>query len=169
MPTFIDVQGRTWSIDITVATLKRVRALVGVDLIEAAGGTLLDRLVTDPVLLGDVLYACVKPQADERHVSDEEFGKALAGDVVEAATTALLEAFVAFFPSPRRRVLEKAVAKLAGWRTAALTAAEARLDDPALEAAVQAAVRAATPLSPPPPRGTSSGSAPASSASTLAG
>lgn len=155
MPTFSDVQGRSWSIAITVATLKRVRALAGIDLMEALSGTLLDRLVSDPVLLGDVLYACVKPQADERQVTDDDFGRALAGDVIDAATSALLEAFVAFFPNPRRRVLEKAVAKLAGWRTAALTAAEARLDDPRLEAAVQAQLG-----------GGSSGSAPASSAST---
>jgi hypothetical protein len=152
MPTFTDVQGRAWSIDINVATLRQVRALSGIDLMEALGGTLLDRLVSDPVLLGDVLYACVKPQADERQVNDEAFGRALAGDVIDAATAALLEAFVAFFPHPRRRVLGKAVAKLAGWRAAALAAAEARLDDPALEAAVQAQVA-----------GTSSGSAPASS------
>lgn len=157
MPTFTDVQGRTWSIDISVATLKRVRSLTSIDLLDAVGGTLLDRLVADPVLLGDVLYAVVKPQADERRISDEDFGRALAGDVVDAATTALLEAFVAFFPSPRRRVLQKAVAKLAGWRTAALTAAEAKLDDPALEAAVQAALA-----------GTSSGNVPASSGSSPA-
>jgi hypothetical protein len=163
MPTFTDVQGRTWSIDITVATLKRVRGITGIDLLDAVGGTLLDRLVSDPVLLGDVLYAVVKPQADERRVSDEDFGRALAGDVVDAATTALLEAFVAFFPSPRRRVLQKAVAKLAGWRAAALTAAEAKLDDPALEAAVQAALR--QPQAPP---GTSSGSVLASSGSSPA-
>jgi hypothetical protein len=161
MPTFTDVQGRSWNVEVTVASIKRVRHLAHVDLLETVGSTLLDRLVADPVLLGDVLYALVKPQADERHLSDEDFGRALAGDVVEAATTALLESFVAFFPSPRRRVLQKAVAKLAGWRAAALTAAEAKLDDPALEAAVQAALRQPQAL-----HGTSSGTAPGSSAST---
>ena len=158
MRTFTDSMGRSWSLEITVATLKRVRAVAGVDLIEAAGGTLLDRLVADPVLLGDVLYACVKPQADERKITDEDFGRSLAGDAIDHATTALLEEFVAFFPSPRRRVLERALAKLAGWRAEALSAAEARLNDPALDAAVLAALR-----------GRSSGSAPASAGSTPPG
>ena len=63
MRTFTDALQRPWVVEITVSTLKRVRALAGVDLMEAAGGSLLDRLVADPVLLGDVLYACVKPQA----------------------------------------------------------------------------------------------------------
>jgi hypothetical protein len=158
MHTFTDALGRSWSIEITVSTLKRVRALAGVDLIEAAGGTLLDRLVADPVLLGDVLFACVKPQADERKISDEDFGRSLAGDAIDTATTALLEEFVAFFPKPRRQVLAQALAKLAGWRAAALSAAEARLNDPALDAAVLAALR-----------GPSSGSAPASAGSTPPG
>jgi hypothetical protein len=157
MRTFTDALGRSWSLEITVATLKRVRALAGVDLIEAAGGTLLDRLVADPVLLGDVLFACVKPQADERKVTDEDFGRSLAGDAIDHATTALLEEFVAFFPSPRRRVLTQALAKLAGWRAAALSAAEARLNDPALDVAVLAALRQPGP---------SSGNAPASAGST---
>ena len=158
MRTFTDALNRSWSLEITVATLKRVRAVAGVDLIEAAGGTLLDRLVADPVLLGDVLYACVKPQADERKLSDEDFGRSLAGDAIDQATTALLEEFVAFFPSPRRRVLEQALAKLAGWRAAALAAAEARLNDPDLDAVVLAALH-----------GRLSGSAPASAASTPPG
>jgi hypothetical protein len=160
MRTFSDALGRSWSIEITVATLKRVRALAGVDLIEAAGGTLLDRLVADPVLLGDVLYACVKPQADERKITDEDFGRSLAGDSIDTATTALLEEFVAFFPNPRRRVLTQALTKLAGWRAAALAAAEARLNDPALEQAIQAAL-----TQPPALPGTASGSVPASAAS----
>lgn len=156
MHTFTDALDRSWSVEITVASLKRIRALAGVDLLEAAGGSLLDRLVSDPVLLGDVLYAAVKPQADERKFSDEDFGRALAGDAIDRATTALLEEFVAFFPTPRRRILEKALAKLAGWRQQALVAAETRLDDPALDRAVMAALH---------PPGGSSGSAPASSAS----
>ncbi len=169
MTAFTDACGRSWSVDITVATLKRIRTLTGTDLLEAAGGTLLDRLVADPVLLGDVLYACVKPQADERKLTDEDFGRALAGDAIDAATTALIEAFVAFFPSPRRRILAKAAAKLAGWRTAVLTAAEAKLDDPALDEAIRKALTATTepPLHPPGPHGpgTLSANAPASSAS----
>jgi len=163
MRTFTDALNRSWSLEITVATLKRVRAVAGVDLIEAAGGTLLDRLVADPVLLGDVLYACVKPQADERKITDEDFGRSLAGDTIDTATTALLEEFVAFFPSPRRRVLTQALAKLAGWRAAALSAAEAHLNDPALDQAVLAALQQLPSQSRQ--SGALSGSAPASAGS----
>ncbi len=157
MRTFTDALNRSWSIEITVATLKRVRALTTVDLMDIVSGTLIDRLLADPVLLGDVLYACVKSQADERKLTDEDFGRALAGDCIEAATVALLEALALFFPNPRRRVLEKLLHKLAGWRAQAIAAAEARLDDPALEQTVAMALAAP---------GSSSGSVRASSAST---
>ena len=69
MKTFTDNTGRTWTLSVTVGTIKRVRALCSVDLaniitIEAGKAPnvgLLDRLASDPVLLVDVLYAVCKP------------------------------------------------------------------------------------------------------------
>jgi len=105
MRTFKDNAGRTWTVDINVATLKRVRGLTGVDLMQVIEGTLIEKLIRDPVLLCDVVYAVCKPEADAATppVSDEEFGKAMAGDAIEAATTAVLEELVGFCPSPRDR------------------------------------------------------------------
>lgn len=103
MRQFKDNAGRTWTVDINVATLKRVRGLTGVDLMQVIEGTLIEKLIRDPVLLCDVVYAVCKPEADAAKVSDEEFGKAMAGDAIEAATTAVLEELVGFCPSPRDR------------------------------------------------------------------
>jgi hypothetical protein len=103
MQTFKDNAGRTWTVDINVATLKRVRGLTGEDLMQVIEGTLIEKLIRDPVLLCDVVYAICKPEADSRSVSDDEFGKAMAGDAIEAATTAVLEELVDFCPSPRDR------------------------------------------------------------------
>ncbi len=105
MRTFKDNAGRPWSVEINVASLKRVRGLTGTDLMQVIEGTLIEKLVRDPVLLCDVVYAICKPEADTRTppVSDEEFGKAMAGDAIEAATTAVLEELVSFCPSPRDR------------------------------------------------------------------
>lgn len=103
MKQFKDNAGRTWTVDINVATLKRVRGLAGVDLMQVIEGTLIEKFIRDPVLLCDVVYAICKPEADTAKVSDEEFGKAMAGDAIEAATGAVLEELVAFCPSPRDR------------------------------------------------------------------
>lgn len=103
MRQFKDNAGRTWTVDINVATLKRVRGLTGVDLMQVIEGTLIEKLIRDPVLLCDVVYAVCKPEADAAKVSDEEFGKAMAGDAIEAATGALLDELISFCPSPRDR------------------------------------------------------------------
>ncbi|MBK9189945.1 MAG: hypothetical protein IPM33_13465 [Phycisphaerales bacterium] len=105
MRTFKDNAGKQWSVEINVAALKRVRGLTGTDLMQVIEGTLIEKLIRDPVLLCDVVYAICKPDADTRTppVSDEEFGKAMAGDAIEAATTAVLEELVSFCPSPRDR------------------------------------------------------------------
>ncbi len=159
MRTFSDATGRSWSVAITVDTIKRVRALVQVDLLEAVSGTLLERLASDPILLCDVLFAAVKPEADLRQVSDADFGRAMAGDAIEQATRALLEDLVDFFPQPKRRVLSKALGTLLTWQAKALSAAESRLDSPQLASQLEAV------LARHEPPGTSSGIAPASSAS----
>ena len=105
MKTFNDNAGRSWNVEVNVAAIKRVRGLTQVNLLEIIEGTLIEKLVRDPVLLCDVIYAICKPQADERQppVTDEEFGRAMAGDAIEHATAALLEELVSFCPSPRDR------------------------------------------------------------------
>jgi hypothetical protein len=82
------------------------------------------------------LYAVCQPQALREQVSDEAFGQALAGDVIDRATTALLEGLIEFFPEPRRRLLEKATAKYRQVQTKALELLEANLDNPQLEAKI---------------------------------
>lgn len=159
MHAFKDNQGREWTVEINVAALKRVRGLAGVDLmqvIEGSGG-LVERLVRDPVLLCDVIYAVCKPQADSRDVSDEAFGEAMAGDAIEHATGALLEELVSFCPSPRDRAnLGRVLKATREVMDRARDIVEARLDSGELEEAAEEALRTL---------GTSSGSAPASPAS----
>jgi hypothetical protein len=103
MKTFTDNAGRTWTVAINVDAIKRVRDLLEVDLLEVLDGKLIEKLYRDPVLLCDVVYAACKPEADARNVSDEDFGRAMAGDAIEHATKALLEELVGFSPSPRDR------------------------------------------------------------------
>ena len=172
MKTFVDNAGRTWTVAINVDAIKRVRDLVDVNLLEVIEGKLLERLIGDPVLLCDVIYAVCKPEADAKSaggVTDTDFGRAMAGDAIDGATTALLEDLVDFFPQGRRRVLAKALAKLRKFETAALSAVEVRLDSPELERRMAADLAALeTETAVPTPPGSLSGSVPASSDSGLA-
>ena len=118
MKSFTDNLGRTWTLVVNVAAIKRVRALCGVDLnaiVEVdrnnnPSAELLERLSTDPVLLVDVLYAVCKTECDQKGVTDEDFGAAMAGDAIEQATAALLDEVVDFFPTAKRVALQKILA-----------------------------------------------------------
>jgi hypothetical protein len=155
MKTFNDNAARSWTVQVNVDAIKRVRDLAQVNLLEVVEGKLLERLISDPILLCDVIYCLCKPEADAKSISDVEFGRAMAGDAIDGATTALLEELVDFFPQAKRRVLAKALAKLQKLQTAALAAVETRLDSPELDR--QMALRLAQLEN-------SSGSAPESSA-----
>jgi len=157
MKTFTDNTGRAWSLAINVDAVKRVKALVNIDLLQAVEGKLIEQLVSDPILLCDVVYVLCKPQADQLGVSDEDFGRAMAGDAIEQATSAMLEELVDFFPSRRRALLTKAVGKFRTLQETVISAAEARLESGMIEqrlaielAALDAEITAT--LQPPPRR-----------------
>ncbi|MGE4157611.1 MAG: hypothetical protein AB7F75_00775 [Planctomycetota bacterium] len=165
MKTFKDNAGRTWTVTVNVDAIKRVRSLLDVNLLDAVDGKLLERLVTDPVLLCDVIYCVCKPEADAKNIADEDFGRSMAGDAIEHATTALLEELVDFFPLGKRRVLLKALGKLKTLEAKALAVAEKRIDSPELEAEMEAALNSASPAR---TIGSSYGNSPVPSASTPA-
>jgi len=142
--TFKDNAGRTWTVCVNVDAIKRVRTELDVNLMEAVEGDLLERLSTDPVLLCDVIYVVCRPEADAQQISDEDFGRAMAGDAIEHATTAILEELVDFFPRGKRRVLHKALAKLQAVEAKAVEYAQARLEDPELDRRIEAALSSPT-------------------------
>ena len=112
MKTFVDSFNRTWSVSVNVATIKRVKSLMGLNLMEAVTGDLIESLKADPCLLVDVLYCVCKNEADAKGISDESFGEAMAGDAIENATDAFLDELIEFFPSEKKMILKKAFQKV---------------------------------------------------------
>ena len=159
MHTFADTQGRTWTVTINVDVIRRVRSILSINLLEAIEGRLLERLITDPVLLCDILFVVIQPEAIAKVVSDEDFGRSLGGDVLDLATTALLEELVDFFPSAKRTVFRKALIKLKQLETLAIETATQRLESRELEERMKAAISGTRVAS---TFGNSSGSSPAS-------
>jgi len=139
MKTFTDTAGRTWTIALTIDAAKRVKSLLDVNLLELEAGDppLLTRLGTDVILLCDVIFALVKPQADAAGVTDEEFGRALGGEAILAAQTALYEELVDFFRKLGRGDLAKAVDAQRRMIDLAVARIETRIDGLDLEAAVE--------------------------------
>ena len=141
MKVFKDSNGQDWQIALNVLQMKRVRAALGVNLVNvitldkdgAVKVDLIDRIANDPCLLVDILWVLVEGQAKAIGITDEQFGTALVGDAIERATAAFLDELVDFFPGARRLFLKKAVdlaRKYAGEWTTVLAKA---LESPELE------------------------------------
>lgn len=157
MKVFKDKDGRDWTMAIDVNASKRVKAICGVDLFSVLDGKLIGELMGDPELLVNVIYAICKPEADAASMTDEQFGGRLVGDAIDAATKALVEDLIDFFPQARRQVIRKAVEKMRAIEAAGIELATKRIDAMAVGTIVNAVE---TP-------GDSSGNSPASSGSTL--
>lgn len=130
MHTFADNLGRMWYVAVNVATIRRVRAALNIDLYQLCddGMQALGKLVADPVRLADVLYVLCQEDAREKRVSDEDFGRALGGDAIQAAAEALVEELVDFFPDERSRAaLRRVIAAGRQVRTKLLDHAETML------------------------------------------
>ena len=140
MKTFVDSANRTWTLSLTIDAAKRVKGLLNVNLLELESGDppLLTRLGTDVILLCDVIFALVKPQADDAGVTDQQFGAALGGDVILAAQTAFYEELVDFFRKLGRSDLAKAVDAQRKMIDLAVRRIETRIDRLDLEAEINA-------------------------------
>lgn len=140
MKSFKDNEGREWLVSINVDTVKRVKSLIDVDLLDIGDGKLFERLCDNPITLVDVLYCVCFPQVQQRQLTDVDFGKAMGGDAIDHATTALMESLIDFFPSRRRQVLQKALAKLKLMESKILDLAEKTIDDPKLDKKIEEAL-----------------------------
>jgi len=151
MKTFTDNAGRAWTVSLTIDAAKRVKGLLDVNLLELEAGDppLLTRLGTDVILLCDVIFALVKPQADAASVSDEEFAAALGGETILAAQTAFYEELVDFFRKLGRTDLAKAVDAQRRMIDLAVRRIETRIDRLDLEAAVESTLGEPSTSSPP--------------------
>ena len=151
MHSFQDKNGRSWSLTVNVGTMKRVRSLCGIDLFniieldknQNPKTDVLEKLTTDPILLVDVIYAVCKEEADKIGISDEDFGRSMCGDTIEAATNALLDEIVDFFPAAKRQVYLKVLTASRRFKIAAEKQLAAILNDESLDKKLEMAMEKA--------------------------
>lgn len=115
MKTFKDNANRTWTLCIHVTAVKRCRALVDIDLYKLieSGFEGLNALLSDPISLVDVLYVLCMDDCKAQGVSDEDFGRGMAGDAIRHAGEAFVEELINFSPEPHLRAgLGRAIEKV---------------------------------------------------------
>lgn len=120
--SFVDTAGKTWSFNFNGYDMKRIdrcfapyNATVkdkneAIYILDQVG--ILTR-INEIYFLLDVLWFVLQPQAEKEGITDEDFGRRLAGDVLADAQKAFTAAYVDFFPnaltrSSLRELAEKA-------------------------------------------------------------
>jgi hypothetical protein len=136
---FKDSDGREWSVRVVVGTVEKVRE-IGVDLADITGQQM-KRLSTDDVLLVRVMWLVCEQQADQKHVTPEQFGEAMFGDTLDNAYEALRGALDDFFPSRKREFWRRMMATDEERQRSTMEASLAALDDPETRQKFDAAVR----------------------------
>lgn len=156
--TFTTTDGTRFLVPVNYLTVKRVRELCGVNVLDILGpGEQLSGFLADDVKLLEVVCAIVRPQLKELDWSDDQFFSVVDGEVIRAATNCLIDEVTEFFPEPRKGLVAKVIAKV----RAAATAMEAK-QVAAAEAAISKADFGVALLTP----GNSGSTLPASSASS---
>lgn len=156
--TFATTDGTRFLVPVNYLTVKRVRELCGVNVLDILGpGEQLSGFLADDVKLLEVVCAIVRPQLKELDWGDDQFFSVVDGEVIRAATNCLIDEVTEFFPEPRKGLVAKVIAKV----RAATTAMEAKQ-----VAAAEAAISQADFGMDPPTPGSSGSTLPASSASS---
>lgn len=140
MRTFKDGKGKQWSLSVSFASLKRVKSILQVDLLSISEGTppLALRLDIDPVLLVDVLFVLLKPDADAAGISDEQFGEDLGGDGFASAREAFWDELSDFFRGLRKPEMVTLIQKARASTQATINAVNLHLQAVDVEALVNA-------------------------------
>lgn len=107
----LKIGANEWTVSIRVGDLKRVKGMTGIDLVSVIEPpkegemSLIEKLYNDPVLISDVVYALIQPQAQHKNITSEQFVEDLTGEDLQKATDIILDEIEAFFPEPKKGAL----------------------------------------------------------------
>ncbi len=149
MREFRDDQGRPWQVALTVASALRVRDNVTVDVVDEQTGErkampfdLVDAanisqtfqvLRSQYAKIGEILYALLTKQVEAKSLTKEDFLDGLRGDSLDAATKALEQELVDFFPQRLRKMIGLLASKMDEVQNEMLGRAEAGLEKATIE------------------------------------
>ena len=145
--TFTDNQGDNWLVFIDSYTARAARKELGYNLLATFSEERLLELVDDPAMVVDLVYLACREQCQQRGVSDRDFGRRLIGDAVDDATGALLRALADFFPTAKRQVLRKVLARAEEFQKNETRSLEEALATGEIDRAIEAGMQ--RPRTPP--------------------
>jgi hypothetical protein len=114
MAKFKTLDGKEWVIEVTYLTVKRVRDLCGVNVLDICNldKESLSGWVADDLKVLEVVCAVVRPQLAAIDMADDEFFAVCDGQVLKEAVERLVDQVSDFFQEPRKGLVKKVIAKL---------------------------------------------------------
>ena len=126
MQRFTDVTGREWPVEINFSALRRVKDLAKLDLLDPEQ---LKTLGGDLLVMPNVLFAVVKPTADQLSIGDEAFADLLV-PVFDDAIGSFFQELEDFFRRLGRTALATLIQEILTWRKTQEEAATSLVTDP---------------------------------------
>lgn len=123
MTEFFDSAKKSWAVNITLGSAKRVLEKTGIDLLNPISFIELDekgnplkftstasRLLSDDILIGDIVVALIQRQANDRGLSEDDLRELFDGETLKNAQAAFLKEYHNFFMArgnlPAARMIE---------------------------------------------------------------
>ena len=97
---FTDTNGKQWFPKLTLFEAARIKRNLEINIEDFED---IQRMVQDPFLLCETLFIVCETEANRLGISQEVFGRSLAGDSIREAREALLYAVSDFFEDKRKR------------------------------------------------------------------
>ena len=131
MRQFKDKDAASWTIDLTVGTVMRVKSSSDgrFNLIDP-GAKLADELARDELVFWELLWHLAEPQARDRKIDAQAFGRAMAADCLHNARRLLFEEWTDFFRQLHRPDKQAVVEKAAQYLAKAMELTLAKLASP---------------------------------------
>ena len=106
---FVDENGDNWVLRVDRKMLRKVKKDTEILLSDMFldDMALFNKICSDPLLAGDVLWSLCEEQATRRGMNAEQFETATDGDCFSKAVTAIVRAVVNSFPPERRAAIKK--------------------------------------------------------------
>lgn len=109
--TFVDDQGRTWVVRLTVGLCRKINDRFSLDALNAWNGKFVTALAADSALLLDVLWLCVEQQANRDGVTQEQFFDGLGPTAFAQLAEAIQDAVLGFTLPAGRAALREIMRK----------------------------------------------------------
>ena len=116
MKSFVDKNGKSWDIELNIGTARKIKSRCNLDIeniitVDKQNNpqdvSALERLAMDSILLFDVIFVLCENQIKADGITEEDFAELFNGEVIEAATDALVEEIINFSRPAKRKVLTR--------------------------------------------------------------